>query len=159
MQHEPMEQEHWWQNPLKYFLHGILFSVLLFVLVFAWAAIFAGLILIGAFIGLIIGVILLFLIMGAINSFLTDFIWSLSIKIGWKDLLGHGFVLFIALIFANIPYLIINLLVSSLAVIIVLFIGYAFIDGFVAKKVAGYWSKERITSEKRAYEAHSKMGD
>jgi len=157
MQQEETQKGSWWENPVKYFLHGFLFSILFLVFAFAWAFILAALILIGLFIGLVIGVIVLFFIIGSLNSFLADFIWSIRMKTNWKDLLGHGFVLFIALIIAGVPALIISLIVPTLATTIALFILYAFIDGFAAKKVAHYWSKEYVPKEKRAYEAHLKM--
>jgi hypothetical protein len=137
-----MEKEPWWKNPLKYFLHGLAFSVIFLLLSFVWAIILVVLIVAGFLIGLIIGFLVLFFIIGGLNSFLTDLIWSISIKTGWKSLLGHGFVLFIALALVDIPAMIISFIVPSLATTIVLFIIYALIDGFVAKKVAGYWEEE-----------------
>jgi len=137
-----MEKEAWWKNPLKYFLHGILFSIIFLVLVFVWALILVALVVIGLFLGLIIGLIILFFFIGGLNSFLTEFIWSIPIKTRWTSLLGHGFVLCIALILAHIPAMIISVVVPGLATTVVLFIINAFIDGFVAKHVATLWKEE-----------------
>jgi len=151
-----MEKEPWWKSPLKYFLHGLAFSVIFLVLAFVWAFILVILVLIGWLVGLIIGVIVLFFLIGGLNSFLTDFIWSIPIKTKWTSLLGHGFLLFIALIFAHIPALLISLSVPSLATTIVLLIVNAFVDGFVAKNVAAIWKvEEEEEHEESDYEART----
>ena len=134
-------EESLWRNVSKYFLHGILFSIIFLVLALVWVFIFALLVVVGLFIGFIIGFIVLFFILGGLNSILTVRIWSIPIKTEWMILLGHGFVLFIALIIAHIPATVINLVVPDLTTTIVLFIVYAFIDGFVAKNVASWWKE------------------
>jgi len=132
-------EESLWRNISKYFLHGILFSVLYLAMLFVWAFLFGLLIVVGAFIGFIIGFIVLFFILGGLNSILASIIWSISTRTAWTSLLGHGFILFIALIIAHIPAIVINLVVPDLTTTIVLFIVNAFIDGFIAKNVAGMW--------------------
>jgi len=127
---------------LKYFLHGISFSGLFLILGIVWAFIFVVLVVIGFFIGFIIGILLLFFIIGGLNTVLTDLIWGVPIKSDWKSLLAHGFVLFIVLLIVSIPSLIINFIVPSLVALIFMFIIYCFIDGFIAKSVAGYWQEE-----------------
>jgi hypothetical protein len=97
------EEEETWKTLIKYFFHGILFSGLFLVLGIIWAVILAVLIVIGLFIGFIIGIIVLFFIIGGLNVLLTGSIWNISVKSDWKSLLAHGFVLFIALLIANIP--------------------------------------------------------
>lgn len=136
------EKEAVWRTASKYFLHGILFSVLMLVLGFVWAIIFVILVVAGFLIGFIIGIIVLFIIMGGLNNFLTDKIWCIRVKSGWKSLLGHGFILFIVLVVADIPAIIINLTAPSTITAVVLFIVYAFIDGFLAKSIAGFWEEE-----------------
>jgi len=69
-------------------------------------------------------------------------IWSISTQQEWVSLLAHGFTLFVALIAAHIPAIIISLIVPSIATTIVMLIANAFIDGFVAKNVAGWWEEE-----------------
>lgn len=132
----------WWWNPLKYFFHGISFSILLLLLTFAWIFIAAILMVTGYLIGLIIGFVILLFLIGGLNSFLTDLIWDIPIETDWKSLLGHGFVLFIALLIADIPAIIIGSIAPSLATQIVLFIVYAFIGGFIGRNVAGHWEEE-----------------
>lgn len=136
------EKQPFWKNLLKYFLHGLSFSVILTLLIIIWALVLVALILIGSIIGLIIGFIILLFIMGGLNSLLASLIWSISIKTKWTSLLGHGLVLSIALVLVGIPAIIINLIAPSLATSIALIIIYAFIDGFVAKLVAMWWKEE-----------------
>ena len=126
----------------KYFIHGFAFSVIFIAFAFIWAVIFALLLVIGSFIGFILGFVVLFFFLGGLNSFLTDLIWSIPIKTAWKSLLGHGFLLFILLIIVHIPAVVIEFIVPGLATILALFIFNAFIDGLVAKNVAGWWKKQ-----------------
>jgi hypothetical protein len=135
-------KESMWKAASKYFLHGVLFLTLYFVLIFLWVYFLAALVWIGLFLGLIIGLILLFFIVGGLNSFLTNLIWSMPVKTGLKSLLGHGLVLFLLLLVVNIPHAIMNLLAPSLTTTILLLIIYAFVDGYVAKNVAGLWKKQ-----------------
>jgi hypothetical protein len=60
----------------RYFLHGLFFNIIYFLLGFAWAILLVGLVIFGAIIGLIIGIVILFFILGAINVFLMERIWS-----------------------------------------------------------------------------------
>lgn len=136
------ETEPRWKTPLKYFLHGILFSALFLVLGLVWAVLFVVLIAIGLFIGFIIGCLVLFFLVGGLNTFLTDAIWSIPLQSGWKSLLSHGFILFILLVIVGIPSFIVSLIEPSMTVRVITFIVYAFIDGFVAKNVAGWWEEE-----------------
>jgi len=136
------EEKPWWWNSLKYFVHGLLFSVMFLVLTLAWTFLFAILILLGLFIGFIIGFIVLFLLIGGLNSVLADLMWDITVKTDWKNLLSHGFVLFIVLFIVDIPAIAINFIVPSLATTIVFLIVNAFIYGFAAKKTAGHWEEE-----------------
>lgn len=126
----------------KYFLHGILFSVIFLVLSFVWIAIFVGLVFIGLFIGFIIGLLVLFLIIGGLNVFLAWFIWGVSAASDWLSLLIHGFILSLALFVASIPQIFINIIGVNPTITIALFITYCFINGYIAKNVAGYWEGE-----------------
>jgi len=143
-----MEEYSWTTSPLlKYFLHGTLFSVINWVMTFLWASIFAVLVVIGLFIGLMLGIIMYFFFLGGINSFLTDLLWDILIKDDWKSLLVHGFALFIALLTVSIPEFIILYFFPSLPIVIVLFIIYCFIDGFIAKVTAENWEEYEETGE------------
>ena len=126
---------------VKYFVHGVLFSVIGIVLSFVWLAILIVLVVLGSFIGLLIGFVVLFFFIGGLNSMLTGFIWHVSIRTDWKTILLHGFVLSIAFIVVHIPSLVINLAVPSIVTVVVLFIIYAFVDGFVARYIAGMWQE------------------
>lgn len=126
----------------KYFIHGFAFSVIMIALFFVWVVITVFLAVVGSFIGLILGFVVLFFMLSGLNCFLTENIWSISTKTEWMSLLGHGFVLFFALIIANIPSIIIGLTAPNLAVTMVLFVVEAFVDGFVAKNVAVFWEED-----------------
>ena len=135
---------------LRYFLHGIAFSLLGLVLLFAWAILLVFLMTVGSFIGLIIGVIVLLLFIGGLNAFLSGIIWSLNVKTGLMSLLGQGFVLGILQLIAHIPAIITDLTMPSLASTIVVFLVYCFVDGFIARKVGG-WFAEEFVPENEAY--------
>lgn len=131
----------------KYFIHGILFSILSLVLVFGWALIFVTLVFVGFIIGFIIGLIVLFLVVGWLNVFLTGSIWGITVESNWLILIVHGFVLFVALLIASIPQILISVLASNLVMDIALFIIYCFINGYIAKNVAGLWKEEDEETE------------
>lgn len=123
----------------KYFLHGIAFSLLLTLLVFLWAFVAGFLVVAGYVIGLIIGIVLLFFIVGGLNIVLTEIIWDVPIRENWQSILGHGLLLSLILVLAGIPSLLVSLYYPSLTVTIILFIVYAFIDGFIARWIAAIW--------------------
>jgi hypothetical protein len=126
---------------LKYFLHGILFSGIFLVMGFVWAFVFVVLVVAGLLVGFILGLILLFFIIGWINVSLAGLIWDMWIQSDWKSLLVHGFLLFVLLIIAGIPSIIVNLIVPSLAITLVFFIINCLIDGFVAKNLAEWFEE------------------
>jgi hypothetical protein len=126
----------------KYFMHGFAFSLIMLALFFVWVFVLVFLTVAGSFIGLVLGFVVLLFILSGVNSFLTESIWSISTQQEWVSLLFHGFTLFVALIAAHIPAIIISLIVPSIATTIVMFIANAFIDGFVAKNVASWWEEE-----------------
>jgi hypothetical protein len=121
---------------LRYFVHGLAFSILFLFLTFIWAFILALLIVVGSIIGFIIGFVVLFFLMRGLNTFLTRWIWSPDIRSGWLSLLIHGLGLFIALLIASIPSLLLIGTPYSLAFSIMLFVPYALADGFIAKHIA-----------------------
>jgi hypothetical protein len=126
----------------KYFVHGALFSILGLVLSFVWVAILIMLVLLGSIIGLLIGLVVLFFIVGWLNSMLTGFVWHMPIKTDWKTVLVHGLVLSIVFFIVHIPAIVVNFVAPSVITVVVLLIIYAFIDGFVARHVAGMWQRE-----------------
>ena len=131
----------------RYFLHGLLFSLISLMLVFVWAFFAVALIFIGSILGLIIGIVLLFFIFGGINTYLMQGIWGISIKGNLLSLFTHGLALFLALLLVSIPSLIINLLAPNIAVSVILFVFYCFVDGYVAKAVGGNWEEQTDDGE------------
>lgn len=137
-----MAEDSRWRSLLKYFLHGIAFSVILIFLGIFWAVIFVILVAFGFVIGFIIGFIVLFYLVGGINVYLTGVIWDIQVADDWKSLLIHGLVLFIGLIIVHIPALILTLAVPSLFVTVAMLIVYGFVDGFVALHIGVFWEEE-----------------
>jgi len=127
----------------RYFQHGLLFSLISIVLVFVWAFLAVVLVFIGSILGLIIGIVLLFFIFGGINTYLMQGIWGISTKSNLLSLFTHGLALFLVLLLVSIPSLIVNLLSPNIAVSVVLFVFYCFVDGYVAKAVGGNWEEEQ----------------
>lgn len=123
----------------RYFLHGIAFSLLLTLLVFLWAFVAGFLVVAGSVIGLIIGIALLFFVVGGLNIGLTEIIWGISIRENWQSIFGHGLLLSIILVLAGIPSLLVSLYYPSLTTTIILFVAYAFIDGYIARWIAAIW--------------------
>ncbi len=143
---EPQEQQPQ-KNPLpKYFLHGFLFSLLTIILGFVGMFFLLALTIAGLFIGFIIGILLILLAVGVLNTTLTSLLWDIPIKMGIVSLLGHGFVLLLALLLVHIPAIIVTFATAShplsWIVSIMSFVAYAFVDGYVAKNVAGMWEQE-----------------
>lgn len=125
----------------RYFLHGIAFSLLLSILEVAWVFIAAFLIIGFWMIGLLVGFVLLLFIIGGLNTFLAESIWHLGMKENWQSILTQGFFLFIALFFAGIPSLIMNLAIPSWITAAALFLAYCFVDGFICFRIAYVWEK------------------
>ncbi len=131
---EPLGRSIW-----KYFLHGIAFYLIFLVMLFGWAVLLVLLVLGGLFIGLIIGFLLLFLILGYINAGITGAIWHVTVKTDWKSAFVHGLALFVVLAIVGIPSVLANYAVPGIPTIIVLFLVYCPIYGFVARRVAVWW--------------------
>ena len=130
-----------WKDLPKYFVHGIAFSTLFFVLAIAWTLAFAFLTVIGAIIGLVIGFVLLFLVVGFANSVVTSYLWF-KVKFGFWDFLFHGFVLFVTLLILNVIITVPTLVLPGIATTVITYIITTFVEGFVAKKLAGWWQEE-----------------
>lgn len=131
-----------WKDLAKYFIHGIAFSLLFLLLVIAWIFVLMILVGLGFIIGLIIGLGLLFLIVGFLNSIITVYLWF-DVKMSFLDLLFHGLVLFVVLLIVNgISVTLPSLAFPGIATTVVTFIIASFLDGFVAKEVAGRWKQE-----------------
>ena len=69
-----IKEEKIWKILIKYFVHGIVFSLLFTVLGVAWVFGSLILVMIGSFLGLIIGLVLLILIIGFSNAVVTSWL-------------------------------------------------------------------------------------
>jgi hypothetical protein len=118
------------------------FSVIFVVLGIAWAFLFSALLLVGYIIGLVIGILVLLFIIGWLNAGVISMIWDVSIRTDWKNLLADGLVLLLGLFVAHIPAIIVIYVAPGLPGSAVMFVVNCFIDGFVAKSIAGYWREE-----------------
>ncbi|HNU35907.1 MAG TPA: hypothetical protein PKJ15_04855 [Methanomassiliicoccales archaeon] len=116
--------------------HGIGLSVLMFLLVIGWAVFLVFLLAIGSLLGLFIGLGVYALALGYINSFLADLIWDLNTDSGLVSRFFHGVLLFILLLIVEIPMLAINYLFPHWLIMVILFLIYVPIHGFVGVKVA-----------------------
>ena len=135
---------------LRYFGHGFFFSILGFALAFILVPLLIVLIIIGYVIGLIIGIIIAFFMYGAINSYLMDKIWDTRMNWSWKALLLHGFVLWLALLVTGIPWWIMVYYsadqppIAIVPIVIIFFIIYCFVDGYIGKSIGNIWEGEDI---------------
>jgi hypothetical protein len=126
----------------RYFVHGILWSIAFTFVVLVWISIFVGLLFMGYIawwffiLALVVGFPLLFLLIGLVNSAITNIVWGREVNLGLISNLIHGFVLFIALLIAQIPGSLINGFLPNPVTVVAVFILYCFIDGFVAKSLA-----------------------
>lgn len=121
---------------VRYFLHGIVFSLLFFILVFFGVFLTLFLVIIGSWLGLIIGIVFILFLIGALNVGLTEIIWGTIVGTGLIRLLAHGVLLLILLVLAGLPSSLVRNISPGLATTIIMFVIYCFIDGFIARKVA-----------------------
>lgn len=141
------EEVKWWKNLVKYFIHGLGFSIIYLVLAIGWAFILVLLVGLGYIIGLIIGLGLLFLIVGYLNSFITDLLWF-PVRTSFWSTLFHGFALFIVLVIVGIIFVWIpNTAFPSIYTQVVTFIGETFLNGLAGKTIAGGWKEETGVSQ------------
>lgn len=130
------------RNLAKYFVHGIAFSILFTVLAIAWVFILVVLVALGFIIGLVIGLVVLVLIVGFLNSLITTYLWF-DVKQSFSNLLFHGIVLLLVLVVVNgVVVALPTWLFPGTITTVITFIIASFVDGFVAKKVAGWWREE-----------------
>jgi peptide/nickel transport system permease protein len=130
------------KNIAKYFVHGLAFSILFLVLSFVWVFVSAFFTTIGGIIGFIIGLVLLFLLVGFANSLVTSYLWF-KVRYGFWDLFIHGFVLFAILFVVNIAITVVAAsVISGIAATLVAFVLGSFVEGFVGRQVASWWSEE-----------------
>jgi Ca2+/Na+ antiporter len=133
----------------KYFLHGILFSIAYLILTFLMVPVVAGLMVVGSvagsigiLIGLILGLAILIFALAFVNAALTELVWSIPMKANPTSLLGHGIILFLGLLIANLPAIVVNVIMPDVFITIVVFVAYCFIDGYLAMSIATGWTAE-----------------
>jgi hypothetical protein len=96
----------------KYFIHGIFFSLLMsgflpFFLLVQWIVgyspvplTFESLLRLFVLVYIFVG---LFIILGAMNSFLANRIWSVETNRSWQEYVGHGIILFALISLVQLP--------------------------------------------------------
>ncbi|TFF68648.1 hypothetical protein EU520_00045 [Candidatus Thorarchaeota archaeon] len=91
------------ERVLRYFIHGIAFFFATLFAVFLFAFLVAGLTLIAALVGLVLSFGIYFVVIGALNSFISEFLWDTEVPGGWGRYFGHGLLLFILLLLGRTP--------------------------------------------------------
>jgi len=96
----------------------------------------------GYLIGLIIAAVLFILLAGALNSLITSLLWF-RVKTSLLSVFAHGILLLIALLLANGAISIVpSIFFPGVATTLLTSIIAAFVDGFIGKKIAGWWKEE-----------------
>jgi hypothetical protein len=145
----------------KYFMHGASLIFLGVVLFVAW--LFVTLMIVvrtpsvqmGAL--TIIGVVtayiaILFIEVGWLNAQVSQHIWRIQVKQKWASLLGHGFLLFIFIAIAGIPFMIISPMMMRAALwtyikfLIVNVLIYSLVIGYICKHVADVFTDDELTT-------------
>jgi len=128
-----------------YFIHGCAFSLLFLVLFLEWTVFVALLPSEVAIVGQAFSLVALFFVMGLLNALIAGRLWFKVTYRLW-DLLFHGLVLF-SILYAMNSVLIAWPYSSSpgIETAVIALIIAAFINGFLAKVVAGQWKQERMT--------------
>ncbi len=142
----------------KYFVHGAAFSLLTMVLAVVWAIVALIMIVlsvIGGILGILAGGVaalgILFIAIGWLNAQISQYIWKIQVKQKWLSLLGHGFLLFIAIAIAGIPSMIISGMMwaadlfTYVVYTIVNFLIYSLVDGYICKRVAEGFPDDELT--------------
>lgn len=131
----------------KILAHGIAFSLLATGVVLLWAYMLPILFLFGSILGLILSLLALLVVYGIINSLVARLLWFPMEK-GWKTWIGQGVFLALAIDIVNVLLLLIiapfiNKLDSTprLVVLVLVIVAYAFVDGYIAMRVARHWKK------------------
>lgn len=127
---------------LRYFLHGLIYTVLGVGLSIILAVMTALLTVCGWIFGLIIALAIIVLAIGGLNSFVNNLVWKEEMDTSLTQMFIHGLFLLLMLVVVSIPQLVLNAVVPSLVLTVVLFIAYLPINGFVAHWVAQYFRRK-----------------
>jgi len=132
-----------WDIFVKYFLHGIIFSVFFLVLEFIWTFVIILLVGLGFIIGFIIGMGLLFLIVGFINMSLGFYLWNIETEMGFWNIFFQGLALSMTLLLIGglITYFLPTYVFSGIGTLMVTFILRTFLNGFIGKYVASWFGQ------------------
>lgn len=146
----------------KYFMHGAALIYLGVVLFVAWLFVtlmIAFRIVPGVQMGAltILGVVtayfaILFMVVGWLNAQVSQHIWRIQVKQKWPSLLGHGFLLFIVIAIAGIPFMIISPMMlradlwTYIKFLIVNFLIYSLVIGYICKRVADVFTDDELTT-------------
>jgi hypothetical protein len=128
---------------LRYFAHGILFSLLAAGFMFAagFILLFLAILGLGGILFVLAMVYIIPLFFGAANCVITEFLWF-PVKFSWLGTWLHGILMFLTLIIMNLIVLLpLSILPLTPAIIFSLIIG-AFLDGYLGKQIAGIWKKQ-----------------
>jgi len=132
---------------LKYFAHGILFSLLSIGLLFVVKHLVTLALL--DINGILLIMAILYILpmpVGVANSLVTRFLWF-PVEYSWFGTWAHGGLLLVALIAVGFT---ISLALSGIppeTSTIISFVTGAFIDGFIGKGIAGIWEEVREEKE------------
>jgi ABC-type dipeptide/oligopeptide/nickel transport system permease component len=128
-----------------YLIHGCVFSLLFFGFFLEWTVFVAFLPGEVAVIGQAVGLVALFFLMGFLNALITGRLWFKVTHRLW-DLLFHGLLLFGILYAVNIVFIAWPYESSpGIPTAVIALTVAAFVNGFLAKVVAGQWKQERMT--------------
>ena len=146
----------------KYFMHGAAFIYLMVVLLVAWifVALFIAIMIVPgvqlsapSILGIIIAnFAIMFRAVGWLNAQVSQHIWKIQVKQKWLSLLGHGFLLFIVIAIAGIPFTIIYAMMvygelwTYVAFLIVSFLIYSSVIGYICKRVADIFTDDELTT-------------
>jgi ribosomal protein L37AE/L43A len=131
-----------WKKVVKFFVHGIAFSVLFFALDFLWLFSSLFLLTIGSILGFIIGILLLFVIVGVTNTVVSRFVWKFSMKYSAKKIFFHGLILFVILLVVDPVFMIPTLVFEGNPIAIAAdFIVSCFVCGSIGKMMAEMWAE------------------
>ncbi len=131
----------------KVFAHGIAFSILATGAVLLWAFMLPILFFVGSILGLLLALVGLLIVYGIINTLIASLLWFPMEK-GWKTWIGQGIFIALAVDIVNVLVLLITSPYITrldgtlrLIVLIVVNVLYAFIDGYIAMRVARHWKR------------------
>jgi hypothetical protein len=133
---------------VKYFLHGLAFTLIMFILTIGWVFILIPLAICGFCFGIAIALAILVYAMGWVNTWLMGAVWGKEkMDEDWWAPLLHGAILFAVLLVLSVPWYAVRSVVPEidtwpfLLISIVVFFIYCFIDGFTAYYVGSMFSE------------------